>query len=215
MAQPERDSKAHLLFTSRGCGSAIAEALLELARIPYEREEHAFKTLGPGNERIRAYNPLGQVPTLVLPDGSVMTEVAAIALHLADAAPDAGLAPKVGDPARPQFLRWLVFLVADVYATFYYADKPEKFVSGDAPAKELKESIREHRLNLWRMLENVVAPAPWFLGRQFSALDVFVAVMTRWTPRRDWFAENTPKLMAIARAVDERPELKEVWARNF
>ncbi len=209
------DAKPHLLFTSRGCGSAIAEALLELARIPYDREEHAFKSLGPANERIAAYNPLGQVPTLVLPDGSVMTEVAAIALHVTDIAPAANIAPKVGDPARPQFLRWLVFLVADVYATFYYADKPEKFVSGEEPAKELKTSIRGHRLNLWRMVEEAARAEPWFLGQQFTALDVFVAAMTRWTPRRDWFAENCPKLTSIARAADERPGLEAVWARNF
>jgi GST-like protein len=208
-------TKSHLLFTSRGCGSVIAEALLELAHVPYEREEHAYKALGPANERIAVYNPLGQVPTLVLPDGSVMTEAAAIALHLADLAPDAGLAPRVGDAARPQFLRWLVFLVADVYATFYYADKPQKFVSGEAATRELKESIRAHRLNLWRMAEKAAQASPWFLGQQFSALDVFVAAMTRWTPRRDWFADNTPKLIAIARATDEKAELKEVWSRNF
>lgn len=213
MTTPARDTQSLLLFTSRGCGSVIAEALLELARVPYEREEHAYKSLGPTNARIAAFNPLGQVPTLVLPDGSVMTEVAAIALHLADTAP--GLAPQVGDPARPQFLRWLVFLVADVYATFYYADKPQKFVSGETAAQELKESIREHRLNLWRMVEKAVEPAPWFLGRQFSALDVFIAAMTRWTPRREWFADHCPKLTSIARAADEKPELKEVWARNF
>lgn len=211
----ERDAKTHLLFTSRGCGSVIAEALLERAHIPYEREEHAFKSLGPTNARIATYNPLGQVPTLVLPDGSVMTEVAAIALHLADLAPAANIAPKVGDPARPQFLRWLIFLVADVYATFYYADKPEQFVSDEAAAKELKTSIREHRLNLWRMVEKAAHAEPWFLGQQLSALDVFVAAMTRWTPRREWFAENCPKLTAIARAADELQELKPVWARNF
>ncbi len=205
----------HLLFTSRGCGSVIVEALLELVQVPYDREEHAFKSLGPANERIRSFNPLGQVPTLVMPDGSVMTETAAIALHLADTVPASGLAPRVGDPARAQFLRWLIFLVADVYATFYYADKPERFVSGEEPAKELKQAIREHRLNLWRMVEDAIRPAPWFLGRQFSALDVFVCVMTRWTPRRDWFAEHCPRLNAIARAVDERAELEAVWARNF
>jgi len=207
--------KPYHLFASPGCGSVIVEALLELAGLPYEVESHAFDSLGPGNERISAFNPLGQVPTLVLPDGGVMTESAAIAIYLAERAPAAGLAPAPGDPARAQFLRWIVYLVADVYATYHYADKPQKFVSDAAAARELKESVREHRQDLWRIVEKAIEPAPWFLGRQFSALDVFVAVMTRWTPRRDWFAKECPKLTAIARAMDAEPRLAGIWQRNF
>jgi GST-like protein len=215
MTNGASSSKPYLLFTSRGCGSVLVEAMLELARLPYEREEHAFETLGPANERIRRFNALGQVPTLVLPDGSVMTESAAIALYLAERAPTARLAPALEDPARAQFLRWLVFLVADVYATYYYADKPQQFVSDPAGATELAERIAEHRKNLWRIVERAIEPAPWFLGKQLSALDVFVCVMTRWTPKREWFATECPKLMAIATAVDAKPELQAVWERNF
>jgi GST-like protein len=39
--------------------------------------------------------------------------------------------------------------------------------------------------------------------------------MTRWRPNRKWFAANTPKLHAIAVAVDEDPRLKALWAANF
>jgi GST-like protein len=39
--------------------------------------------------------------------------------------------------------------------------------------------------------------------------------MTRWRPRRDWFAEQCPKLHAIALACDADPRLAPVWARNF
>ncbi|HEU4530913.1 MAG TPA: glutathione S-transferase family protein [Steroidobacteraceae bacterium] len=215
MATTPDGRRPYLLFTSKGCGSVLVEAMLELARVPYEREEHAFEQLGPSNARITRFNPLGQVPTLVLPDGSVMTESAAIALYLSEQAPEAGLAPPVGDDSRPQFLRWLIFLVADVYATYYYADKPEKFVNGAQAAGELKASIRAHRENLWRMVERAIEPAPWFLGRQLSALDVFVTVMTRWTPRREWFAANCPKLTSIVRRLDDDARLKPIWQRNF
>jgi glutathione S-transferase len=56
---------------------------------------------------------------------------------------------------------------------------------------------------------------PVFLGRRFSALDVYLAVMTRWQPRRVWFAEHRPRLYDIALRAEAGPELAQVWQRNF
>jgi len=67
---------------------------------------------------------------------------------------------------------------------------------------------------LWRQVESE-AGAPWFLGERFSALDIYLDVMTRWRPRRGWFEAETPKLFAIARKTDQRTELKETWRRNY
>ena len=50
-----------------------------------------------------AINPMGKVPTIVH-GGTVITEAAAIAIYLADLFPEAGLAPKFGDPARGTYL---------------------------------------------------------------------------------------------------------------
>ncbi len=55
----------------------------------------------------------------------------------------------------------------------------------------------------------------WFLGERFSALDVYVGIMTHWRPGRAWFAEHCPRLHAIAEAVDRLPALAPVWAANF
>jgi GST-like protein len=59
------------------------------------------------------------------------------------------------------------------------------------------------------------AGAEWFLGLRFSALDIYLAVMTRWRPRRPWFAEHLPVLHGIAARAETRPELAQVWRRNF
>ena len=48
-----------------------------------------------------------------------------------------------------------------------------------------------------------------------GALDVAIAVMSRWSPRRAWFDAACPDLAALARAVDEHPVLRPVWADNF
>jgi GST-like protein len=195
----------------RGCGSAIVEAALVLAKIPYDREEVNYETK-EGHDQLAKLNPLAQVPTVLLPDGTVMTETAALVLYIDGLVPELSLIPAVRDPLRRELLRWLMFLVAAVYPTFTYGDDPKKWV-GDA-GDRLRQSTDEHRKSLWRLVEGAVR-GPWFLGETPSALDLYVAVMTRWRPRREWFAEHCPRLYKIATAVDDDPRLKSVWATNF
>ena len=196
----------------RGCGSVIAEAALVLAGIAYDREEVDYTQAGPALEALRALNPLGQLPTLVMPDGAVMTETAAIALHVDELVPAAGLLPPPRDPERREALRWLIFLVGAVYPTFTYGDEPEKWVGEAGPA--LRESTHAHRQLLWQQVE-AAAQGPWFLGARFSILDIYVCAMSHWRPRRAWFAANCPTLFAIATALDDDPRLLGLWAQNF
>src|SRR5580693_8853507 len=95
------------LFARPGWGSALVEAQLAWYGLPYEIEEvdDLFKSAA-AREAVRPANPLAQVPTLILPDGQVMTESAAITLHLADIAASADLVPAPGEAIRPAFLRW-------------------------------------------------------------------------------------------------------------
>lgn len=55
-----------------------------------------------------AVNPMGKVPAL-MHEGVLITEQAAIYLHLAELYPERGLVPPVGEPLRGALLRWLVF----------------------------------------------------------------------------------------------------------
>jgi GST-like protein len=196
------------VLASKGCGSAIVEAALALAELPYEREERNYEN-ADDLAALRLHNPLGQVPTVLLPDGEVMTETAAIALVIDELVPGAALLPAAGDPRRREALRWLMFLVAAVYPTFTYGDTPAKWGCGD----ELRRSTDAHREALLRHLDGV-AVGPWFLGARFSIIDVYIAVMAQWRPRRPWFVEHAPKLQVIATGAARDPRLAAVWAAN-
>jgi GST-like protein len=203
------------LYARPGWGSVLTEAQLAWYGLDYELEElDDLFASSSAREKLVPVNPLAQVPTLVLPDGQVMTESAAISLHLADVTGSTDLVPAVGEAVRPKFLRWLVFLVANVYPTFTYADDPARFVSVAAAQQPFADSIAAYRQRLWAQAEANVG-SPWFLGDRFSALDIYLAVMTRWQPRRAWFAENRPGLHAIALRADTEPRLTGVWQRNF
>jgi GST-like protein len=206
--------KNHRLLGCKGCGSAIVEAAFALAGVPLETEEVDYSPGSATRERLLAVNPLAQVPTLVLPDGRILTESLAILHYLNDLEPGAELIPPPGERTRAAFHRWSVFLVAAVYPTFTYGDDPRKWVADEAGAKLLRESTDRHREALWQQVE-AAAGSPWFLGERWSALDLYVAVMTRWRPGILWFAKRTPKLAAIAKRAAAMDAVAPVIARNF
>jgi GST-like protein len=203
------------LYGREGWGSAIVEAQLTWYGLPF-----TFETVGDlirspdARAKLEKVNPLAQVPTLVMPDGSVMSESAAITLLLADVTGKDSLVPAAQAPERGKFLRWLVFIVANIYPTFTYADDPARFVSVDTARDPFRAATDAYAQRLWRQVDGQ-AGSPWFLGERFSALDIYIDIMTRWRPKRGWFESEAPRLFAIARRADQVAELRPVWARNF
>lgn len=202
------------LYGLPGWGSTLAEGALAWVGKPFEFVAvEGFDSPGPVRDRLLAVNPLGRIPTLVDPDGQVMTESAAIVLHLADLHPQAGLAPPPGDADRPAFLDRLVWCVSALYPTFTYRDYPERWAP-DA-ADQLVENVDAFRRTLWQQFEAAVGSGPFVLGARASALDLYVTVMSHWRPRRDWLAAHCPKLYAIALNAEALPQLAPVMKRNF
>jgi GST-like protein len=207
--------KRPLLVGSAGCGSMIAEFGFNLAGIAYDYEEVDYGDDSPTRARLLEVNPLGQVPALALPDGSVMTESLAILHWIQDEAPSSQLIPPRGDPKRAAFYRWVVFLIAAVYPTYTYGDDGKKWVAGNADAaKALRESTNTHRQNLLAQME-AACGSPHFLGERFSAIDLYLAAMCHWRPGRKWWAANVPKLLAAADAAIAKPEVGKVVKRDF
>jgi GST-like protein len=203
------------LYRRPGWGSVLVEAQLAWYGMPHQLHEVGdLFASEAARDGLAAINPLAQVPTLILPDGTIMSESAAITLLLAETAGRSTLVPAPGDPARAQFLRWLVFMVANLYPTFTYADDPARFVTVESAREPFRQSVDAYCQKLWHMVATGIE-GPWFLGQRFSALDIYVGVMTRWRPRRAWFAAELPAVHTLALAVDRVPELATVWAANF
>jgi GST-like protein len=198
------------VFSSKNTGSAIAEAFLTLAGIPFVRIEVDYESKEEVERLIAPHNPLGEFPTLLLPDGQVLTETLAIAHYVETRSSAAKLIPESSVP----FLRWSTFLISSIYPTFTYGDEPRDWVADEKGALQLRDSTEKQRQFLWRQIE-AVAGAPYFLGSEFSAIDIYLCVMTYWRPRRDWFRAQCPKLHAIAVKLDGDPRLAEVWKHHF
>ncbi len=207
-------SKAYTLYGAPRGGSMIVEAAFAVADVEVAPVDLDWSEVGWDSAPLKALNPLGQVPTLVTPDGAVMTESAAMILHLNDLKPQAGLAPPADHPRRPAFLRWLIFLVSAIYPTFTYGDEPARWLAGDeAAGAKLRSGTDEHRQMLWRYLEGQV-DGPWLLGDTWSALDLYLPAMMYWRPGRAWFQAECPKLHATSARMQSHPAYERVMQRH-
>lgn len=202
------------LFGVPGWGSALAEGALAWTGEPFEFVDvEGFDSPGPARDRLLAINPLARVPTLIAPDGRVLTESAAIVLLLSELRPEAGLAPPPGHALRADFLNRLAWFVSALYPTFTYRDYPERWAP-DAPG-QLAGRVDAFRQSLWLQFEAEVGEGPWVLGESPSALDLYVTIFSHWRPRRAVLAEHCPRLHAIALRAERLPALAPVMARNF
>jgi glutathione S-transferase len=152
-------------------------------------------------------NPNGRIPVLI--DGDlVLYETAAIALHLCDRHPSAGLAPPLGTPERSLFYRWLVHLTntpqAEYRAWFY----PHEFVADEAAASSAKNAA-ERRLNdIFDRIANQLGSGPWLLGECFSAADLFLFMLIRWGRAMPRPPRTLTPLGALAERVLARPAVQ-------
>jgi glutathione S-transferase len=158
-------------------------------------------------------NPLGRVPTLL--DGElIVTEAAAICLHLVDRHPDGGFAPAIGSDARAHFYQWLIYLTNTLQAelmTYFY---PERLAEDPLLAKKIKARAEARVGDMLQYVDNALTQSggPYLLGEQISAADFYLLMLARWTrffakPARDY-----PFLGKHLRAMLMRPAVQKTFA---
>jgi GST-like protein len=208
--------KSFRLFSALGSGGVPVEAAMRLIGLPYEIIEAPTWEGEAEQAKVAAVNPLRQIPALVTPAGETITESAAILIWLADNHPRAGLAPALDSPLRAQFLRWMIFVPASIYSMFWVRDDPSRLGGPDAEVQAaIKAATAERILDCWRMMENQLSPGQYLLGDQMTVLDLYVAVVSRWGPRRVRFYEVAPRMAEVVKRVDADPRLTEFWAKRF
>ncbi|MGR4862511.1 glutathione S-transferase family protein [Caulobacter sp. LARHSG274] len=208
--------KPFTLFGAVGSGSVPVEAAMTLIGLPYQVVE-APTWEGPAQQaKVAGVNPLRQIPALVTPDGETITESAAILIWLADRYPQAGLAPAPDSPLRAQYLRWMVFVPAAIYSLFWVRDDPSRLGGPDLDAQaRIKAATADRIADCWGMMESQLTPGRYLLGDDLTVLDLYVAVVSRWGPRRRRFYEVAPKMSQVVRRVDADPRLTAFWAERF
>ena len=204
-----------VLYGVPGSGAMICEAGFALAEIEIDCRDLTWDDVGWGRKPLQSLNPLGQIPTLVLPSGEILTESSAILHWIHSQNPSVGLIRSPDQSYYVKFLRWFMFLNGAVYPTFTYGDKPMRWVDQDQKAAELlRAGTDKHRKMLYEYLEPE-ATTPFFLGNEVCAIDLYLWMMSYWRPGKDWFKSHCPSIFSIAEKVESMPIVSQVESRNF
>lgn len=206
----------YTLYGAPGSGATPIHAALTLIGAQVETVDIATWESEAERERISGINPMRQVPAIVLPSGEVMTESAAILIWLGDRYPEAGLCPAPDDPLRARYLRWMIYLPAAIYSLLWVRDEPSRLVPDPAAQAAMLERSAERIAQCWHLMDTQIdEPAPYLLGEKLSMLDLYVTVLSRWTPGRRRFYRVAPRMTSVVRRVDADPRLAEFWAARF
>ena len=187
--------------------AALAEIGAEYELVRIERED------AQSDPAYLALNPLGVVPTLV-EDDRVLTESAAIMLHLADTHPEARLVPY----DRAQHYRWLVFMTNTIQTTMLRFFYPERYGSHDDVSVIAAQEAGRH----FDLVDRELAGRDWLVGDHRTAADLFLFMLTRWGRNLEPAAWDRPNLRAhfqrtlalpgVRRMIDEQELELPDWA---
>jgi glutathione S-transferase len=193
MSQDRNDVVFYTNPQSRG---RIVRWMLEEVGQPYRTHVLAFDGAQKSPEYL-AINPMGKVPAIVH-RGAVVTEGAAICAYLADAFPDAGLAPPRASALGGGCYGWLFFGGGPVVAAV--SAKSMGLLAPADRAGLVGYGSFEQTVDTLEIA--VQAASPWLLGDQFTAADVYVGSQVSWgllfktLPERPAFAEYAHRLRA-------------------
>ena len=162
-------------YTNPMSRGRIVRFMLEELGQPYETQVLDYGADMRTPEYL-ALNPMAKVPTVVHGD-TVLTEGAAICTYLAEAFPDAGLAPAAGSPEKGTFLRWMFFGAGPVEAAVV-----NKSLGVEIDTPQLRGRVGYGDFgSVMDTLEGLLADGrEWLMGNRFSALDVYLGSQIGW-----------------------------------
>ena len=205
----------YTLYWSADSGAFGVQALLEELGLPYRRE---IVDTGRGDHRTPEYlalNPMAQVPALRLPDGVVVTEAAAMMVHLCDAKPEAGLLPAPGTTGRAVAYRWLFWLACGLYEAdlrYYY---PDRYTTEPAGTAAVQAAALERMDRLVAIAAGLLGAGPYALGQEFSAVDPYLFMLVLWHPVRTEIHARHPALGEFMQRIRRRPAIERIWAQHY
>lgn len=194
------------LFTRPGTCSLATDIALREAGIPFEliKVSHRSGRTSDGQD-FKDINSKGYVPALLLDNGEVLTENAALLQYVADLNPAANLAPPAGTLARYRLSEWLAYINSEVHKAFsplFYPDSPED-------TKQYARMMLSKRVG-W--LAEQLGSKPYLLGEQFSVADAYLFVVLSWSPHAGFELSPWPNLQAFQERIAARPHVVEAMA---
>ncbi len=181
------------LYTHPMSRGRIARWMLEELGQPYRTEIVEYGDAGMKSAAYCAVNPMGKVPA-IRHGGTVVTECAAICAYLADAFPEAGLAPPPGDHRRGPYYRWLFFTAGPVEAAV-----TNKALGFEIPEGRERMAGYGRYADTMNALESAVSGSGYIAGDSFTAADIYVGAQIGFG--------------LMFGTIEKRPAFEQYWGR--
>ena len=203
----------YTLYGTDDSGSCMIEIALQRCAVPWHRVDASSWQDGEGSEALARINPLKQIPTLVTPDGQVLTESAAILIHLGLEFPAANLL--AGN--RGQILRGLVYIAANCYSAIGIIDYPQRWLGNadEAAQAQLISGTRHYLHQAWRVFADQFADQLFAPDQQPNALGIMAAAVSHWDAAREALQASRPAFAQTLARVDADPLVAPVFARHW
>ncbi|KAB8033571.1 glutathione S-transferase N-terminal domain-containing protein [Fluviispira multicolorata] len=162
------------LYYAKAASSLGAHIILETLGIQYTA---SAVDLYKGENRTPEFlklNALGNVPVLILDDGSILTENSAIFQFLGDYKPELKLIPKGGTQERYKAIEWLGFITSELHKSVNPIWTVDDYVSDAKPRKELKNKFIAILKDKLKVAEMRLDSKDYCLGKSFSVCDAYL-----------------------------------------
>ncbi|WP_274426308.1 glutathione S-transferase family protein [Chelativorans sp. YIM 93263] len=198
------------LYYKPGACSTANHFALEEAGVEYEAIRVNLSDLDdPLSDKVRKLNPMAMTPTIVLDDGTVLTQNAATLPFIADLAPEKNLFPARGTIERVLAESWLSFIASDLHPrmveiVWVWAEE------NDAAKAKLRTFYDDRVALPLKVLKDRLADRPFILGDQYSVIDGYALIVLDWSVLGDLSLEDYPNILAFMERVASLPVIQHV-----
>ncbi|MCF6193433.1 MAG: glutathione S-transferase family protein [Kangiellaceae bacterium] len=187
-----------ILYTNPQSRGQIARWMLEETGADYQQEIIEYGDAMKSDDFLKI-NLMGKVP-VITNEGKSITECAAICAYLADAFPEANLAPPQTD--RADYYRWLFFAAGPLEAAI--TNRSLKIEISDEQQRMVGYGCYDKVLDV---LSKAVTMHQYIAGDHFTAADVYVGSHINWGMMFGTI-EKRPEFEAYAAKLTKRPAYK-------
>ena len=190
------------LFYSPGACSLSPHIVLREAgvEVALERVDLKSKKTEHGAD-FTTVNPKGQVPTLQLDTGEILTEGPVIVQYIADLVPEKGLAPPAGTMARYRLMEWLNFITSELHKSFGPLFNPSM-------PEEGKALYRTRLSDKFRWVDAQLEGRNWLMGDTFTVADGYLFNVSNWAKHVGLDLGGFAHLQAYLQRVAARPAVQ-------
>ena len=199
--------KKYIVMGRPRAGSLIAEFLLTAANVEYEFKNISIEEAE--QDEFKSISPFSKIPVLVCPDGQTIFETVAIVTHIVEKFPQ--LAPDASSSERNLLWQYLAMIATSIYAGYHRQFYSHRYAPKDV-AKDVGKLAAQDRETAYHYINNKLNP--YLLGKNKSAVDYYLYMVTRWDPSIDKLLNDKSSLDKFIAQMKEDDAVKKVLSSH-